>query len=88
MLKLVAEKPIQEAERPINLDPRMTAFYKNLDRVSSVARMFRRLSPSDFSAHQDEVWDHMGHVLTTAVDNMKRIAGQLEMQMLINAQRR
>ena len=88
MLKIVPDTPLRETERPIHLDPRMTSLYKNLDKVSSVAKMFANLSPSDFSANQDDLWDHMGHVLTAAVNNIKRIAGQLEMQMLINAQRR
>ena len=88
MLKIVPETPLRETDRPIHLDPRMTTLHKNLDRVSSVAKMFRYLSPSDFSSNNDDVWDHMGHVLTTAVNNIKRIAGQLEMQMLINAQKR
>ena len=86
MLKEVSETPKYQPQHFIHLDPRMVALYKNLDRIDSVVKLVKTLSPADFSSTEDEVWNHMGQVLGSAVGNLKRIAGQLETQMLIKVQ--
>lgn len=87
MLKGVTE--ITNSTRPhfIHLDPRIVALYKNLDRIDSVVKLVKTLTPSDFSSTEDEVWNHMGQVLGSAVGSLKQIAGQLETQMLIHTRR-
>ena len=87
MLKAVSETLGSQTQHPIHLDPVMAALYKNLDRIDSVSKLVKTLTPSDFSPTEDEDWDRMGQVLVSAVGNLKLIAGQLETRSLVKSHR-
>ena len=87
MLKGVSETLNSQTQHPIHLDPVLAALYKNLERIDSVSKLVKTLTPSDFSPTEDEDWDRMGQVLGSAVGNLKRIAGHLETQALIKTRR-
>jgi hypothetical protein len=87
MLKGVSETLNPRTQHPIHLDPVMAALYKNLERIDSVSKLVKTLTPSDFSPTEDEDWDRMGQVLRSAVGNLRLIAGQLETRALIKMRR-
>ena len=88
MLKGISETPNSPTQHFIHLDPVMLALYENLERIDSVVKLVKTLTPSDFSSTEDEVWNHMGQVLGSAVGNLKHIAGQLETQIMVNTRSR
>ena len=87
MLKGVSETLDSHTQHPIHLDPVIAALYENLERIDSVSRLVKTLTPSDFNATEDEVWDRMGQILGLAVGNLKQIAGELETRALITTRR-
>lgn len=87
MLNRITEAAVPPVQHPFHPDPQIVSLHKNLDRINSVAKLFKSLTPADFSPTEDEVWNHMGQVLASAVFNIKRIAGQLEAQVLLNSRK-
>lgn len=87
MLKGISNATDCQTQHPIHFDPMMAALYKNLERIDSVVRLVKTLTPSDFSHTDDEVWNHMGKVLGSAVGNLKLIAGELEARALTKTHR-
>ena len=87
MSKGLSETLNSQTPYPIHLDPVMASLYENLERIDSVSKLVKTLTPSDFNTNDDEVWHRMGQVLGLAVSNLKRIAGELETRALIETYR-